>query len=110
MTVRALDRFYALDLLHRAGTAYDVRDIAVIASIIPVLEADIIAEVERPIGGVDVSGVNAIVASVQAICVTRIGTGCHRPEIRPPAIPSTPGHPAAAPAPSGAAGGGLSGE
>lgn len=98
------NRLYALDLLHRAGTAYDARDISVIASILPLIEADVIATVEKPIG----DGTTA----AQAIIAARIGTGCHRPNPEPPASSQTsqPGQPAAAPAPVRAAGGGLSGE
>ncbi|ALH82933.1 hypothetical protein [Sphingopyxis macrogoltabida] len=96
------NRLYALDLLHRAGTAYDARDISVIASILPVIEADVIAEIERPIG----EGISA----AQAVCAARIGTGCHRPNSEPPASPTTPGQPAAAPATVHAAGGGHFGD
>lgn len=98
------NRLYALDLLHRAGTAYDARDISVIASILPLIEADVIAEIERPIG----DGISA----AQAVCAARIGTGCHRPNPEPPASSQTsqPGQPAAAPATVHAGGGGLSGE
>lgn len=102
--MNAEDRLYALDLLHRAGTAYDARDISVIASILPLVEADVIAEIERPIG----DGITA----AQAVCAARIGTGCHRPNPEPPASSqiSEPGQPAAAPVAIHAGGGGLSGE
>lgn len=96
------NRLYALDLLHRAGTAYDARDISVIASIIPLIEADVVATVEKPIG----DGTTA----AHAIIAARIGTACHRPNPEPPgSLTSRPGQPAAAPdVHSG--GGGLSGE
>lgn len=97
------NRLYALDLLHRAGTAYDARDISVIASILPLIEADVIAEIERPIG----DGISA----AQAVCAARIGTGCHRPNSEPPgSLTSRPGQPAAAPATVHAGGGGPSGD
>lgn len=98
------NRIYALDLLNRAGTAYDVRDIAVVASIIPLIEGDVVAAIERPtLIGSD--------GAARAIIATRIGTGCHRPNSEPPgSLTSRPGQPAAAPAPVHAGGGGLSGE
>lgn len=96
------NRIYALDLLHRAGTAYDARDISVIASILPLIEADVVQTIERPIG--------AGVSASQAIVASRIAAGCHRPNSETPgSLTSRPGQPAAAPdVHSG--GGGLSGE
>lgn len=96
------NRLYALDLLHRAGTSYDARDISVIASILPLIEADIVETIEKPVGKAT-SGTQAIVAS-------RIAAGCHRPNPESPgSLTSRPGQPAAAPdVHSG--GGGLSGE
>ncbi len=95
-------RLYALDLLHRAGTAYDARDISVIASIIPLIEADVVATIEHPIGP-------GLYGAAHAILGSRISAGCHRPTSEPPAT-SQPGQPAAAPATVHAGGGGLSGE
>lgn len=94
------NRIYALDLLHRAGTAYDARDISVIASILPLVEADVVAEIEREVGvGID--------AAPLALAAARIGTGCHRPNSEPPgSLTSRPGQPAAAPATVHAGGGG----
>ncbi|ALC13805.1 hypothetical protein [Sphingopyxis sp. 113P3] len=98
------NRLYALDLLHRAGTSYDARDISVIASILPLVERDVIASIETPIGG----GVSA----AQAVCAARIGTGCHRPNSDNPAsfADSEPGPLPPPSAPIHAGGGGPSGE
>ncbi len=92
------NRLYALDLLHRAGTAYDARDISVIASILPLVEADV-AEWIDPVDSPNFS------------LADEIRRGAHRPNSEPPgSLTSRPGQPAAAPATVHAGGGGPSGD
>lgn len=97
------NRLYALDLLNRAGIDLAPHIITAVAQILPLIEADIVETIEKPVGNAT-SGTQAIVAS-------RIAAGCHRPNPEPPgSLTSRPGQPAAAPATVHAGGGGLSGE
>ena len=102
----AANRLYAIDLLNRAGIHLTPHDIARVATIVPMIERDVIEKISEPVDG--------IFFTAQAICRARIAEGRHRPSgaSEPPVTSQSPlpGQPAAAPATLPAEGGGLSGD
>ncbi len=78
------NRLYAVNLMNRADVAFDVRDIAVVGKIIPVLEADVADWLSSQLRGT--------VSREQIVAAVRAGS--HRPELPPvkPAAASLEGN------------------
>lgn len=63
------DRIYAADLLNRAGIAFDARDLAVVAKLIPLLEDDVARWLARSLR----------IAVSRELTVAAVREGQHRP-------------------------------
>jgi hypothetical protein len=82
------NRRYAASLLNRADVAFDVRDLAMVAKVVELVERDVAALIERY--AAEVEGLHSVAPSFVRTVASLIAEGRHRPELHQEPVVSPP--------------------